>query len=111
MALPTYSDMYRPFLESISENCDHSWKDISEYVANYFSLSDTEREILELSELSTLYNKRLECTKKCLLEAKLIQMHSNNLYQITEHGRNILSEKSEIIDNDTLLRYHEFRNY
>lgn len=46
MAIPKYQDMYRSFLNFVSDGKEHSLKEIRDFVADKMNVTDDERKVL-----------------------------------------------------------------
>ena len=102
MAIPKYDEMYREFLETISDDNLHKISEIRDTLATVFNVSDDERKELLPSGKQPLFNNRVNWTSSYLKQAGLIKNTSRGVYQITEAGKKTLAADVSKIDNNFL---------
>lgn len=111
MAIPKYDEMYREFLDVLSDNQPHKISEIRDSVANIFKLTDDERRQLLQSGKQPLFNNRVNWTCCYLKQANLVENTSRGIYQITEAGKKVILENPQHIDNAFLSRYESFKQF
>lgn len=115
MAIPSYEKMMTPILNCLNGqgNIDQrkpcSLKELGEYVANFFALSNEERE-LTLSSKQTVVYSRVSWAKTYLSKAGLVEKVSRGVFKITERGVKALQESKDI-NNQYLMRYETFADF
>lgn len=83
MAIPKYYEMYYYFLKLLSDGQSHNIRDIKEFVANEFSLTDEERSELLPSGKQAMFDNRLGWTRTYLKKAGLINSPARDVFIIT----------------------------
>lgn len=111
MAIPKYDDMYREFLEVLSDNAPHKIGEIRNILATVFHLSDEERRELLPSGKQFLFNNRVNWTASYLKQAGLVKNISRGTYQISDSGKSVLSSNVPKIDNNVLLEFDSFKHF
>lgn len=90
MAIPKYDEMYREFLEALSDGGSHKISEIRDTLAIVFNVSDDERKELLPSGKQPLFNNRVNWTSSYLKQAGLIKNSARGIYHITESGKKYL---------------------
>lgn len=111
MAIPKYDEMYREFLEVLSDNKPHKISEIRDTLAIVFHLSDDERNELLPSGKQPLFNNRVNWTASYLKQAGLIKNSSRGIYNISAAGAEVLRTYFHKIDNSFLLKFDSFREF
>ena len=111
MAIPKYDEMYREFLETISDDNLHKISEIRDTLVTVFNVSDDERKELLPSGKQPLFNNRVNWTSSYLKQAGLIKNTSRGVYQITEAGKKTLAADVSKIDNNFLLKFDSFKDF
>lgn len=111
MTIPKYQDMYRSFLNFVSDGKEHSLKEIRDFVADKMNVTDDERKVPLPSGKQTLYSNRIAWTKTYLKKAGLIDSPARGIFSITPAGLALLSENPQKIDDDLLMRFKAFREF
>ena len=110
MAIPKYDEMYREFLDILSDGCTHKIGQIRDSLAAVFGLTEEERNLL-LSSGKPIFNDRVNWTATYLKKASLIENAARGVYTITVAGKKILSENPPHIDNMLLENFDTFRDF
>lgn len=111
MAIPKYDEMYREFLEALSDGGSHKISEIRDTLAIVFNVSDDERKELLPSGKQPLFNNRVNWTSSYLKQAGLIKNSSRGVYLITESGKKVLDSNIPNIDNSFLLKFDSFKEF
>lgn len=112
MAIPKYDEMYRAFLECLSDMEPHQTKDVRDKIAERFSVSEEERKIPLPSGRQMLFDNRVGWTATYLRKAGLIASQKRGVYLLTEEGKRVLhTDSSVVIDNAYLERYEAFKKF
>lgn len=111
MAIPKYDEMYREFLEVLSDGESHKISEIRDALAMVFAVSDDERTELLPSGKQPLFNNRVNWTCTYLKQAGLVENSSRGVYHITNSGKNVLAVNTVQIDNSVLLGFDSFREF
>lgn len=110
MAMPTFEDCMLPFLKAISGGGIYPIRDIIEKVADALSLTDDERTEMLSSGQRAIAN-RVGWARTYLKKAGLLQSPQRGMMQITDRGRQVVTENPPRIDTAYLKeRFTEFRD-
>ncbi len=112
MTLPTYQECMKPVLERLSDGKPHSVKEIDEYIASVFHLTDDERVRKLQSGRTPIYRSRSNWARCYLKKAGLIVAVKRAILQISEEGKKVISDPNiTVIDNNLLMRFASFRDF
>lgn len=111
MSVPKYFEMHKPTLKFLSDGKVHSAREIKEYLIDYFHLSREDTLSLLPSGRQTYLSNRAGWARTYLKKAGLIESPSRGKFVITEEGQKALSESSDVIDSDYLMKYDSFRKF
>lgn len=111
MAIPQFKYFILPFLENLSDDEEHSIKDIEEALAVKFELTEDELGKTTPSGRMTIVRNRVGWAKTYLKKAGLVEAPKRALFKITKEGQKVLAQKPEMIDPkflDQFSSFHEF---
>ena len=111
MSIPKYDEMYREFLNVLSDGQSHKISEIRDALAIVFGVSDNERKELLPSGKQPLFNNRVNWTASYLKQAGLIENSSRGVYHITVSGKDVLNANTTKIDNSFLLSFDSFKEF
>lgn len=111
MTIPKYDEMYRAFLDCLTDGQPHKSKEVKDTIAEVFHLSDKERAVLMPSGSGPVFDGRVGWTRTYLKKAGLIQSPSRGVFALTSAGKQVLSENPSVIDNSYLRRFESFRRF
>lgn len=111
MAIPKYDEMYREFLDALSDGKAHKIGEIRDKLAAAFNVTEEERKIMLPSGQQPVFNNKVTWTSSYLKSAGLIENVSRGVYHITDVGRSVLNTNPTKIDNDFLLRFDSFKDF
>lgn len=109
--IPDYQTVMLPFLECLGDLEEHSKKDVVEYVADKFRLTEEERNRPLSSGRDKILSNRVSWAATYLKKAGLIESPRRGHYKITEEGLSALAEEHEKIDSKFLERYPGYREF
>ena len=92
MTIPKYDEMYRAFLDCLTDGQPHKSKEVKDTIAEVFHLSDEERAVLLPSGSGPVFDGRVGWTRTYLKKAGLIQSPSRGVFVLTPAGKQVLSE-------------------
>lgn len=98
MAIPGFQEMMLPVLRLLSDGEEHRSKELSEPVADIFSLTEEEREELVPSGVQRKLANRIHWALGYLMRAGLIERRRRGVYRITDSGRRLLAAPPERLD-------------
>lgn len=100
-----------PVLELAADGEVHRYRDAVEMLAGRFGLSDAERGELLPSGAQPVFDNRVGWAKTYLKQAGLIAAPRRGFFQITDAGRNLLTEGLREISVEVLKRYPAFLEF
>ena len=92
MTIPKYDEMYRAFLDCLTDGQPHKSKEVKDTIAEVFHISDEERAVLLPSGSGPVFDGRVGWTRTYLKKAGLIQSPSRGVFVLTPAGKQVLSE-------------------
>jgi restriction system protein len=108
MAIPDYQTIMLPLLRFSGDGKEHSTRESIEYLANQFKLTDDERKELLPSGTARLFDNRIGWASTYIRKAGLIESKRRGYFNITERGRQVLSQNLPKIDVKFLEQFSEF---
>jgi len=108
MPIPDYQTIMLPLLEFLSDQKEHSLREIIEQLTKKFALNDEERKQLLPSGLQSVFANRVAWAKTYLKKAGLLESPRRATFRITQRGLNVLKEKPKEIDVKFLGKFSEF---
>ena len=111
MNVPKYFEMHKPILQFLSDQQIHTLKEIKQYVAKEFKLTERDMEEMLPSGRQTYFSNRIGWARTYLKKAGLIDSPAKASFRITLEGQAVLAENPLVIDNHFLSRYESFREF
>ncbi|HPD56244.1 MAG TPA: restriction endonuclease [Smithellaceae bacterium] len=108
MAIPDYQSIMLPLLELLSDSKEHTFREMVEFLASKFNLTDEERKELLPSGQQAIFDNRVGWARTYLKKAALIESPRRGVNQITKRGINALVQKPDKIDVKYLEQFPEF---
>lgn len=110
MAIPKYYEFFPAVMASLNGNASRTNKEIIDFCAEYFDLSEEERsEKLQSGEL--VFANRVGWAKTYLSKAGLICKVDRGIYALTEEGKNAVGYGCDKITYSFLMRYDSFKEF
>jgi restriction system protein len=110
MAIPDYQSVMLPLLNLAADGNEHRFRDAISKLADEFQLSDEERKET-LPSGGRIFDNRVGWARTYLKKAGLLSYPKRLFIQITDRGRNLLSERPERIDVKLLRQFPEFMEF
>ncbi len=110
MSVPKFDQFFEAFLKKLADGQVHSSKEVKEYVAEEFNLSEEDLQELVPSGRSSRFNNRVLWARTYLNKAGLIETPSRGHYLITPLGQQAL-QSGERIDLNYLQRFDAFNEF
>lgn len=107
MTVPDFQTLMLPLLELSADGAPHSLQDAAINIAARLGLSQDDLSELLPSGTQTRFYNRLGWARTYLKKAGLINNVERGIFQITERGLAVLSEKPEKVDLKLLDRFPE----
>lgn len=111
MAIPKYDEMYRVFLDCLSDMKPHGNKEVRDAIAARLSVSEAERQELLPSGRQAIFDNRVGWTRTYLKKAGLLTAPSRGTYQLTQLGKQVLDSNPAVIDNSFLEQFDSFHQF
>ena len=104
MPIPDFQSAMLPVLQSIQDGQEHHVREIQNYVAKVFQVTDSERDIMLPSGSGKLFINRVGWTLSHLKIAELVQSSRRSHYIITPAGKQLLASGPTRIDLSVLRK-------
>src|SRR5258708_18456100 len=111
MAIPQFKYFILPFLQYLSDNKEHSMKEIEASLVTQFKLTKDELTQVTPSGRMTIFSNRVGWAKTYLKKAKLIDAPKKALFKITSQGKKVLAQKPKVIDPNFLSQFSSFNEF
>ena len=108
MAIPDFQTLMLPLLQLAADGQEYSIRDARETLADQFTLSSEEKSELLPSGCQPIFDNRVAWAKSYLQQAGVLKPTRRAHFQITERGKQVLSEQPSRIDIEYLERLPEF---
>ncbi|MGE0825624.1 MAG: winged helix-turn-helix domain-containing protein [Candidatus Binatia bacterium] len=108
MPIPDFQTLMLPLLQLATDGQEHSIRDARETLADQFALSPEEKAELLPSGRQPIFDNRVAWAKSYLQQASVLKPTRRAHFQITERGKQVLSEQPSRIDIEYLERFPEF---
>lgn len=111
MPVPDYQSIMLPLLRFASDGNEHHIRSAIEFLAEEFSLSESELQELLPSGRQATFDNRVGWARTYLKKAGLLQSPRRAYFQITDRGLSVLAMDPPRIDNAFLKQYPEFLQF
>jgi len=111
MPVPGFQEFMLPMLELASDAREHSLAEARTAMAARFDLSEEDQNELLPTAKQTRFSNRVAWAKSYLQQASLLTSSRRGHFQITDRGREVLTEEPPKIDISFLERFAEFREF
>ena len=108
MAIPNYQEIMLPLIRYASDEQEHHVAEAYDYVAQFFNVSDSERQDILPSGQDKTFSNRVRWSLFYLKKARLLESPRRSYFKITEAGLNALNKQPATIDVQFLKQYPEF---
>ena len=108
MTIPDFQAIMLPLLQYASDGKEHSLRDAITFLADVFNLSDDERKELLSSGQQAVFDNRVGWARTYLKKASLFISPKRGFFQITDRGKEILSQNPSEINLKFLNQFPEF---
>lgn len=110
MALPKYSDFYKPIMKLLLNNTTCSTKEIKEFCIRELELSNEDiKETFENGNF--VLPNRIGWALTYLKKAQLINSEKRSYYSLTEEGMRVAQKDLELISTEYLQKYENFQQF
>lgn len=107
--IPTFEKFLYPFLLSLKDG-DLTLKEMREKIANYFDLTEEDKNLRTKSGNTTQFNDRIGWARQYFRRALFIDIPQNGTYRITQRGLDFLKTHNDLTIDD-LMAYPEYAAY
>jgi len=111
MAIPKYDEITLPLLQLLKDGNEHHLRDLSNRIAEYFKLSDEERNLLLPSATSTYIRNRTGWAGFHLRKAGLAELTGEATLRITPPGIEVVRNPPPKLDREALGQFEPFRQF
>lgn len=111
MAIPTYDELMYPVLKVLSDNIEHSGKEISNIIADELNLSEEERNLIYPNNPKKIFKDRIAWARTYLKKAGLIFSPQRATSKITELGLSVIKKAPTKLDLKYLEKFESFRQF
>jgi restriction system protein len=111
MAIPDFQTIMLPFLKYAGDRKEHSKHETTDFLANVFHLTESERRVLLPSGKQELFDNRVGWARTYLKNAGLITGTRWGYYIITERGMAVLKQNPGTIDINFLRGIPGFKEF
>lgn len=108
MTIPTYDKCMLPLLQFASDGFEHHVREATEALADYFNLTEQERNERMSNGQKNIFYDRLQWANTYLKKAGLLKSVSRGVFQITQDGYDALASNPTHIDREFLMHYPSF---
>lgn len=108
MPIPDFQTLMLPLLQLAADGQEYSIRGARETLADQFTLSPEEKSELLPSGHQPIFDNRVAWAKSYLQRAGVLKPTRRAHFQITERGKQVLSEHPSRIDIEYLERFPEF---
>ncbi len=109
--IPDYQTLMLPLLKHVSDGKEYKYRDIIEYLATEFEVTDEERKELLASGNQAIFDNRVGWAKTYLKKAGLLDSPKRATFIITDLGRQTLSKNPDKIDAKYLRQFPAFLEF
>jgi restriction system protein len=111
MAIPDYQTLMLPLLRKLADQKTHEMIDLTEELANEFSLTEDERQELLPSGGQRTFHNRAGWARTYMKKAGLLESPERGFSRITQRGLDALAASPKFIGNKFLAQYPEFQDF
>jgi restriction system protein len=111
MTIPDYQTVMLPFLQFLSDEQEHSYRETVDNLADHFQLTEEERKEMLPSGTQEIFNNRVGWARTYLKHAGLIEPTRRGHFKISSRGLNVLKEDPPAINIKFLDQFEEFREF
>lgn len=111
MAIPGFQDIMLPLLQYANDGQEHTWGETYEALANYFDLTQAERQELLPSGKQSKFQNRVGWAITYLFKTKILIRTGRGRYCITERGYDVLNGNPQKINLNYLEQFPELAEF
>lgn len=111
MAIPDFQTIMLPLLNYASDEKEHTLRDTYEFLADYFKLTQEERQTLNSYGNQKVFMNRIGWAKTHLFKAGLLDSPRRSIFKISERGKKVLANNPQQINMNFLKQYPEYLEF
>ncbi len=111
MAIPDFQTIMLPLLKTLSDNKEHSTRQIIDNLAEQFKLTPEERKTTLKSGIQPVFDNRVGWANTYMKKAGLIEAPRRGYSIITASGLELLAQDPPKVDNKLLNKYEPFKQF
>ncbi|MEJ6397700.1 restriction endonuclease [Yoonia sp. 208BN28-4] len=108
--LPNYQELMRPVLES-AKNAPRKISDVVNEISTELELTDEERSVMLPSGKQTVIANRIHWARSYLKQAGLVRNTQRGWFELTDEGRQALTDPNLMIDKRYLEQFDQFQDF
>jgi len=111
MTIPDFQTIMKPLLKLTSDGAEYKTSELIDKLAVEFQLTDEERNTMQPSGYSKLFDNRAHWARKYLKEAGLVDAIKRGYIKITSDGLKVVNENPERITIKYLKQFDKFQEF
>jgi len=111
MAIPDFQSVMLPLVKILGDGQERTMREVTHLLAEFFHLTDQEREELLPSGQQSLFSNRVGWAKSHLKAAGLLENPLRGRVRISDLGRQVLAEKPPAINVKFLKRFPAYCDF
>ncbi|MBH5319372.1 restriction endonuclease [Paenibacillus sp. GSMTC-2017] len=111
MPVPNYQVIMLPLLRFSSDEMEHSLRESVDFLAEYFQLTEDERQEMLPSGKQTLFQNRVAWASTYLRKSLLLEATKRGSFKITERGAAVVKQNPTEINVRFLMQFQEFIDF
>jgi restriction system protein len=111
MVIPDFEMLTKPILRYASDKQEHYYRNIIEFLANEYNLTEAERKEYLPSGVMRIFDNRVGWTLYYLKRAGLLESTKRGFYRITQEGLEVKAQNPPEIDTKYLKRFSRFQEF
>jgi restriction system protein len=111
MPVPDFNEIKAPALQFFSDGNAHPVKEVYEALADYFNLTESDRDEVLPSGSQRRWHNRANWACYDLYRAGMLIRPQKGVYQITDEGKSVAAQKPSMIDRKFLTQFEPFRKF
>jgi restriction system protein len=111
MAIPDFQSVMLPFVKILGDGHERTMRQATEQLAEFYQLTDQERQELLPSGQQSIFNNRVAWAKSHLKAAGLLENPVRGRVRISDLGRQVLVEKPTAINVKFLKRFPAYCDF
>ncbi|NQT74272.1 MAG: restriction endonuclease [Chloroflexi bacterium] len=111
MPIPDYQSIMLPLLKLLSDEQEHSLREVTDKLGNEFHLTEDEYKELLPSGRQATFDNRVGWARTYLKKAGLIESTRRGYTRVTQRGKQVIKDNPEKINVKYLRQFEEFNQF